>query len=212
MIIFPFCGSRKNSEWTLLTPEFQFLQTAFSPIGTFRFCVHLFVSASTKWTPASPLCLSGCKFHSLILIWDNLARHDELNRVRKYSCLAKGCTEINRSCSVYAWSINLILALSGRWCSCGSPASVSSSVSIKTGVMAVLSPSAGWQWRSTSTSMLGSRVAVAPRWKWRRIRWLRTSACRTNARKWPRTCQVRPYSDVLFKVSQARHLLWELCV
>lgn len=73
---------RKNSEWTLLTPKLKFLQTAAFPAGPSLICLHLFVLASTKWTPASRLCLSGCKFHSLILIWENLSCH-KLNQVKK---------------------------------------------------------------------------------------------------------------------------------
>lgn len=51
--------------------------------------------------------------------------------------------------------------------------------------------SAGWQWRSTSTSTPGWKDSAARRWKLRRSRWLRTLVYRTSGRSWQRTCQVR---------------------
>lgn len=55
MIILSFCAARKNSEWTLLTPESKYLQTAFFPAGPF-----LILSA--------PLCSSLNKVNTCLTI------------------------------------------------------------------------------------------------------------------------------------------------
>lgn len=78
IILLSFCAARETvSELcSLLNLKFPF------PLSYSLFWLYLFVPASTKWTPASRLCLSGCKLQSLILIWDNLAVHGEPNQVR----------------------------------------------------------------------------------------------------------------------------------